>query len=87
MPYAPVNDIQTTLAHEHVVARDMVKTVQHPTVGLIRLVNTPVKYSDSTPGIRSPPPTLGQHTDEVLHNIVGMDVKEIDELKVAGIIS
>ncbi|KAF8535165.1 CoA-transferase family III domain-containing protein [Trichophaea hybrida] len=87
VPYAPVNDIQTTLAHEHVVARDMVKTVNHPSVGPIRLVNTPVKYSDSTPGIRTSPPTLGQHTDEVLRNIIGMDAKEIDELKAAGIIS
>lgn len=87
MPYAPVNDIQTTLSHEHVLARGMVQTVEHPTCGPIKLVNTPVKYSDSTPGIRMAPPTLGQHTDEVLENVIGMSGEEIDELKAAGVLS
>ncbi len=38
-----------------VLARDMVKQVDHPDCGPIKLVNTPVKYSESTPGIRTPP--------------------------------
>lgn len=87
MPYAPVNDIQATLSHEHIVARGMVKTVHHPTCGPIRLVNTPVKFSESTPGIRTAPPTLGQHTDEVLQEVIGMGVQEIEDLKAAGVIS
>jgi succinate--hydroxymethylglutarate CoA-transferase len=87
MPYAPINDIQTTLSHEHVIARDMVRVVDHPECGPIKLVNTPVKYSDSTPGIRTPPPTLGQHTDEVLRDIIGIDAEQIKELKTAGVVS
>ncbi|KAI5785968.1 CoA-transferase family III domain-containing protein [Pyronema domesticum] len=86
MPYAPINDIQQTLEHEHVLARDMIKTVHHPTVGPIRLINTPVKYSESTPGIRSPPPTLGQHTDEVLTSVLGMEEEEIRALKGEGVL-
>ncbi|KAA8892878.1 CoA-transferase family III domain-containing protein [Sphaerosporella brunnea] len=87
MPYAPINDIQTTLSHEHVLARDMVRTVNHPECGPIKLVNTPVKYSDSMPGIRMPPPTLGQHTDEVLRDVLGMDENQIAELKATGVVS
>ncbi|PUU72954.1 CoA-transferase family III domain-containing protein [Tuber borchii] len=81
IPYAAVNDIQATLSHSHVLARDMVKTVHHPTCGDIKLVNTPVKYSDSTPGIRAPPPTLGQHTDEVLMDLLGFSSDEVEELR------
>ncbi|KAG0636640.1 CoA-transferase family III domain-containing protein [Tuber brumale] len=81
IPYAAVNDIQATLSHSHVLARDMVKTVHHPTCGDIKLVNTPVKYSDSTPGIRTPPPTLGQHTDEVLMDLLGLSSDAVGELR------
>lgn len=59
----------------------MIKTVHHPTCGDIKLVNTPVKYSDSTPGIRAPPPTLGQHTDEVLIDLLGFSSDEVEELR------
>jgi len=87
MPYAPVNDIQTTLSHDHVLARDMIKIVEHDTCGPIKLVNTPVKYSEFTPGIRSSPPTLGQHTQEVLQGILGLNEAELNELKAAGVVA
>ncbi|KEQ75728.1 formyl-coenzyme A transferase [Aureobasidium namibiae CBS 147.97] len=86
MPYAAVNDIAGTMAHEHVLARDMVQEVEHPSCGTIKLVNTPVKFSESTPGIRSPPPTLGQHTSEVLTQI-GYSEKQVDELRSAGVVA
>ncbi|KAI4121111.1 MAG: hypothetical protein LQ338_006559 [Usnochroma carphineum] len=81
MPYAAVNDIQATLNHEHVLARDMVKEVEHPTCGPMKLVNTPVKYSHSEPSIRTAPPTLGQHTDEILSGILGMSDADISGLR------
>ncbi|KAF1987304.1 CoA-transferase family III [Aulographum hederae CBS 113979] len=84
MPYAAINDIQTTLNHEHVKARNMVVEVDHPTCGPMKLVNTPVKYSDSKPSIRSPPPTLGQHTDEILKDMLGMSDADIESLKGEG---
>ncbi|CAZ80302.1 unnamed protein product [Tuber melanosporum] len=87
IPYAAVNDIQATLSHSHVIARDMVKTVHHPTCGDIKLVNTPVKYSDSTPGIRTPPPTLGQHTDEVLMDLLGLSSYAVEELRRDGVVA
>lgn len=65
----------------------MVQEVDHPDCGPIKLVNTPVKYSHATPGIRTPPPTLGQHTDEVLKNVMGYDKEKIAQLKADGIVS
>jgi succinate--hydroxymethylglutarate CoA-transferase len=86
MPYAAVNDVQGTLNHEHTLARNMVVEMEHEQCGSIKMVNTPVKYSESDPRIRSPPPTLGQHTDEVLSDVLGFGKDEIEGMKVKGAI-
>lgn len=70
-----------------VLARGMIQEVEHPICGPVKLITTPVKYSHSTPGIRSAPPTLGQHTDEILTDMVGMSVDEIARLRSEGVIS
>ncbi len=65
----------------------MVKEVEHPTCGPMKLVNTPVKYSYSEPSIRTPPPLLGQHTNEVLGKLLGMSETDIARLKTEGIVA
>lgn len=85
-PYAPVNDVQTTLNHPHVRARNMVVEVEHPACGPIKLVNSPVKYSKTQPVIRSPPPLLCEHTDEVLQEVLGYNEERINELKTEGVV-
>lgn len=87
MPYAAINDIQGTLHHDHTIARGMVQQIEHPSCGPIKLVNTPVKYSESAPGIRRPPPTLGQHTDEILRDTLGMGSEDIESLRREGVVA
>ena len=70
-----------------VLAREMVKEIEHPACGPMKLVNTPVKFSHSDPSIRTPPPLLGQHTDEVLREIIGMSESEIRNLKDEGVVA
>jgi succinate--hydroxymethylglutarate CoA-transferase len=65
----------------------MVKEINHPSCGPMKLVNTPVKWSDSKPGIRMPPPTLGQHTDEILSGVLGMKSGEIEGLRGEGVVA
>lgn len=70
-----------------VLARDMVTTIDHPVCGPIKMVNTPIKYSFSEPSIRTPPPMLGQHTDEVLRDILELSEDEIGQLRRDGVVS
>lgn len=86
MPYAAVNDVQATLNHEHTKARNMVVETQHSACGPVKLVNHPVKWSETQPSVRTPPPTLGQHTDEVLQEHLDMPPSAIADLKAKGII-
>jgi succinate--hydroxymethylglutarate CoA-transferase len=59
----------------------MIENVEHPACGPLKLVNHPVKYSRAEPKIRSPPPLLGQHTDEVLRELLDFNDDEIQDLK------
>ncbi|KAK9446548.1 CoA-transferase [Limtongia smithiae] len=86
LPYAKVNDLLDTVTHPHVLARNMIKDIDHPSCGPMKLINTPVKYSYSTPGIRTPPPTLGQHTDEILGGVLGLGDEEIKTLRDEGVV-
>jgi succinate--hydroxymethylglutarate CoA-transferase len=53
----------------------------------MKLVSPPVKFSFSQPSIRTPPPTLGQHTDELLADVLGMGPEEIQSLKSEGAVA
>lgn len=86
MPYAAVNDVQDTLSLEHTKARNMVVEVDHAGCGPIKLVNSPVKFSETQPGVRTPPPILGQHTNELLSEHLGMSDADIAALKEQGVI-
>ncbi|RMJ09218.1 hypothetical protein CDV36_011157 [Fusarium kuroshium] len=81
LPYAKVNDLKDTLNHPHVMARGMVKELDHPAIGKLKVLNSPVQYSRTGPSIRSPPPLLGQHTEEVLAEVLGLDAEEIKKLE------
>jgi succinate--hydroxymethylglutarate CoA-transferase len=87
MPYAAINDVQDTLTHPHTRARDMVVDVAHDACGPLRLVGPPVKFSQTPPSVRSAPPLLGQHTDEVLTRLAGMTADEISALRAEGVLN
>jgi crotonobetainyl-CoA:carnitine CoA-transferase CaiB-like acyl-CoA transferase len=66
VPAGPINTVGQALAHPQVQARGMVGQVEHPSAGTLQTIGFPVKLSGATPVAPSAPPTLGQHTDEVL---------------------
>ncbi len=88
VPCSPVNTIDRTFADPQVRARGMVMEMDHPaTPGKpVRLISNPVKFSKTRVEYRHPPPLLGQHTEEVLREVLEMAPEEIARLREAGVI-
>ena len=88
MPYAAINDVKDTLEHEHSKARGMVTEVEHESCGKMKLVSPPVKYGrKGMVEIKTAPPTLGEHTDEVLAEILGRSGEEVRSLREDGVVA
>ena len=88
MPYAAINDVKDTLEHEHSQARGMVTEVEHETCGPMKLVSPPIKYgTEGMVGVRTAPPTLGEHTDHVLADVLGLDQEKVNALKEQGVVA
>jgi succinate--hydroxymethylglutarate CoA-transferase len=84
---APVNTIDQVFADPQVLARDMLQSVEHPTLGTIAQVGHAQKLHGTPHQITLPPPLLGQHTREVLTSLGGYTPDQIDELIDADVIS
>lgn len=64
VPCGPVNSLADVFSDSHVLSSDILQTVEHPTVGALNLLASPVLIDGERPPVRLPPPTLGQHTGE-----------------------
>jgi crotonobetainyl-CoA:carnitine CoA-transferase CaiB-like acyl-CoA transferase len=81
IPCGPINSMESLFNDPQVLHRHMVEVVDHPTIGKLKLVGIPVKYSEATPRIRRPPPLLGEHTEEILREFLSLSGDEIRRLK------
>lgn len=73
LPCAPINTVDKIVNDPHIKARDMIVEVEHPVAGHLKMAGLPVKMS-LTPGtVDRPAPLLGQHTAELLKEILGWD--------------
>jgi crotonobetainyl-CoA:carnitine CoA-transferase CaiB-like acyl-CoA transferase len=86
VPHAPVLGVNAALAHPHAVAREMVVEADHPTAGRLRLAGRPIKFPGAPQRPSTAPPTLGQHTVEVLRDELGYSEAEIAALRRDGVI-
>ena len=85
IPAGPVNDIVAAFASEQARAREMSVEVDHPVVGRTTQVGLPVELSVTPASIRTAPPLLGEHADEILAE-AGYDPDEVGALLRAGVI-
>jgi crotonobetainyl-CoA:carnitine CoA-transferase CaiB-like acyl-CoA transferase len=86
LPSAPVNSLDEMLEGPQVRALGTVQTVEHSDRGPIRMLRSPIQADGEYLGIDRPPPILGEHTDEVLKELAGLDDTDLANLRRAGAI-
>jgi len=82
VPCGPINDLADVFADPHVQQRSMTVQMQHSAAGHVKLVASPMKFSATPIQYRRPPPLLGEHTVELLHEF-GLDEADIAALREA----
>jgi len=85
VPCGAVLDSGDILANEHLKARGMITTIQHPTRGAFTMPGCAVQLSDSPVEVQ-PAPLLGQHNNEVLGSVLGLTTADLAALKEDGIV-
>jgi len=88
VPCGPINDLQTVFNDPHFLHRGMRVSMDHPASGSgkVELIGNPLQFSRTPVEYRHAPPMLGEHTDEVLSESLGLDRAERNRLKDEGVI-
>jgi crotonobetainyl-CoA:carnitine CoA-transferase CaiB-like acyl-CoA transferase len=81
VPCGPINNLEQVFRDPQVIARGMRIELDHPTAGRVPLMASPMRFSGTPVEHRVAPPTLGQHTDEILRDVLGKSADEIAALK------
>jgi crotonobetainyl-CoA:carnitine CoA-transferase CaiB-like acyl-CoA transferase len=81
VPCGSVRDLEEVFTDPQLSAREMIASVDHATLGALRLLGVPVKLSETPGSVRTAPPTLGQHTEAVLRNDLGLSAAQIAALR------
>lgn len=77
----PVNTIPQIANDPHTAAREMITEVHHPKLGMLKVVNSPIKLSRTPVKLEKASPELGEHTEEILISLLGLSEKQIEELR------
>ncbi len=82
----PINKLSEVFADPHVVARGVVREMAHGSGETVKVIANPVRLSETPPDYRLAPPLLGEHTDAVLSERLGLDAAALAELRANGVI-
>jgi crotonobetainyl-CoA:carnitine CoA-transferase CaiB-like acyl-CoA transferase len=82
---APVKDFEAIFSDPQVEAAQIVTKVEHPNIGPLKLIRTPITLSDTPPSIRRPSPRVGEHNEEILREL-GYDDSKIEQLEQEGVL-
>ena len=86
VPCGPINNFKEVFENEQVIARQIKMEMPHPTAGKVNLVRSPMRLSETPVVENRPPPLLGEHTQEILQEKLGLTELQIKSLKDQGII-
>ena len=81
VPTGAVRDVAEVLNDPQLAAREMIQAVEHATLGSVRALGIPIKLSHTPGTVRTAPPTLGQHTDQILRTDLALSDAEIARLR------
>lgn len=85
VPSGPVNSIEQAFEDEQIKARGLIVEIEHPVYGTIKQVSSAISTEGSNQVV-SPGPSLGEHTDEILANLLFLEPKEVQGLRNSGAI-
>ena len=87
IPVGAINNLAQVVEHPQVKARESFQEVHHPAVGKVKVVRSPVRLSKTPAKRASPSPVHGQHTREVLREVLGLSAEEISQLEADGVVA
>jgi crotonobetainyl-CoA:carnitine CoA-transferase CaiB-like acyl-CoA transferase len=87
VPCAAVRGLDEVLSDPQLAAREMIRSVQHPAAGPVKVLGNPIKLSDTPGTVDRPPPRLGEHTASVLQALLGLAPQDIAQLNKDGVIA
>lgn len=86
IPCGPINTVDKVVEDPHVQARGMIVEVEHQGVGKIKMAGCPLKFSATPGGIQGPAPKPGEHTEEVLTQLLGYSTEQVETLRQEGVV-
>ncbi|HLT99463.1 MAG TPA: CaiB/BaiF CoA-transferase family protein [Burkholderiaceae bacterium] len=86
VPCGPINNLEQAFDEEQVKHRGMEILVDHPSASKVPLVGNPIRYRENPIEYGAPPPLLGEHTQQVLTDVLGLDELRLASLRSAGVI-
>ena len=87
VPCGPINTLEQVFADPQVQHRQLEIQLPHPEAGQVRLVSNPIRFDNQALNAQIPPPLLGQDTQQVLTELLGVDAEQQQQLKIKGVIS
>lgn len=86
VPCGPVNTVDKVASDPQVLAREMIVEVEHQLTGAVGIPGVPIKLSETPGSVDAPAPNLGEHTREILTDLLRMAPDEVDRLKRQGVV-
>ncbi|WP_153788318.1 CaiB/BaiF CoA-transferase family protein [Pseudomonas sp. EMN2] len=86
VPCGPINDLAQMFQDPQVLARGLAVNIPHPLAGNVPQVASPIRLSETPVEYRQAPPLLGEHTEAVLSDVLGLDAMAVHELRTAGVL-
>ncbi|WP_312151402.1 CaiB/BaiF CoA-transferase family protein [Pseudomonas sp.] len=86
VPCGPINDLAQMFQDPQVLARGLAVSIAHPLAGSVPQVASPIRLSETPVEYRQPPPLLGEHTEAVLEEVLGLDGEAVQQLRGAGVL-